>query len=223
MTFNFAAEWCKGAKNQAPDALSHSPIGEPQLTEMLAEQDEYSKPDLSISELRAFTNDGAQESVRLQNLRKHAEEDHEYQALKAVILKGFPDHKMMLPESCKQYWQIPHHLTHLTLDEDVIAYGCHLVIPTKMRREILNQLHEAHQGAVRTKQRAQLTVYWPGLTNDIDNVVSSCRQCQDHLPSNTKQPIIIKPKPTRPFQEVAADFCVHAGKNYFIVVDCYSD
>ena len=54
-------------------------------------------------------------------------------------------------------------------------------------------------------------------------MVSSYRQCQDHLPSNTKQPIIIKPKPTRPFQEVAADVCVHAGKNYLIVVDCYSD
>ena len=50
---------------------------------MLAKHDEDSKPELSISELRAITNDGAQESVRLQK------------------------------------------------------------IPTKMRREILNQLHEA--------------------------------------------------------------------------------
>ena len=64
------------------------PIGEPQLKEMLVEQDEDSKPELSISELRAITNDGAQESVRLQNLHKHAEKDHEYQALKEVILKG---------------------------------------------------------------------------------------------------------------------------------------
>ena len=69
-----------------------SPIEEPQLTEMLAKHDEDSKPQLSISELRAITNDGVQESVRLQK------------------------------------------------------------IPTKMRREILNQLHEAHQGVVRTKQ-----------------------------------------------------------------------
>ena len=30
-----------------------------------------------------------------------------------------------------------------------------------------NQLHEAHQGMVRTKQRAHLTIYWPGLDNDI--------------------------------------------------------
>ena len=81
-----------------------------------------------------------------------------------------------------------------------------------MCSEILNQLHEAHQGEVCTKQQAQLAVYWPGLANDIDNVVSSCRHCQDHLPSNTQHPIIIKPKPTHPFQEIAADYCVHAGK-----------
>ena len=52
--------------------------------------------------------------------------------------------------------------------------------------------------------------------------MSSCRQCQDHFPSNIKQPIIIKPNPTHPFQEITADFCVHAGKN-LIIIDCYLD
>ena len=63
MAFNFTAECCKGTKNHAPDALSLSPVAEPQLTEMLVEQDEDSKPELSIFELRDITNDGAQESA----------------------------------------------------------------------------------------------------------------------------------------------------------------
>ena len=91
-----------------------------------------------------------------------------------------------------------------------------------MHREILEQLHAAHQGAVSTKQQAGLTVHWPGLNNNIENIVSSCSQCQDHLPSNAKEPIIFKAWPVRPFQEAAADLCHHAGRHYLIIIDCYS-
>ena len=48
-------------------------------------------------------------------------------------------------------------------------------------------------------------------------------QCQDHLPSNHKEPLQAKPRPTRPFQEAAADLCSHAGRNYLVWVDCCSD
>ena len=105
----------------------------------------------------------------------------------------------------------------------LIIYGCRLLIPSGMRREILEQLHAAHQGTVSTKQQAGLTVYWPGLNNDIENIVSSCSHCQDHLPSNAKEPIIFKARPVCPFQEVTADHCHHAGRHYLITIDCYSD
>ena len=35
--------------------------------------------------------------------------------------------------------------------------------------------------------------------------------------------MISKPTPTRPFQELAGDFCYHAGKSYLVLVDCYTD
>ena len=92
-----------------------------------------------------------------------------------------------------------------------------------MCRSALNQLHESHQGMARTKQCARHTIYWPGLDNDIDNVVSQCKQCQTHLPSHPKEPLVNKPRPTRPFQEIAADFCHHVGQCYLVIVDCFTD
>ena len=92
-----------------------------------------------------------------------------------------------------------------------------------MHHGILTQLHESHQGSVRTKQRARLIVYWPGLDNDIDNIILACKQCQEHLPSNPREPITIKPRPGRPFQELAADFCSYASQDFLILVDCHSD
>lgn len=85
-----------------------------------------------------------------------------------------------------------------------------------MRQAVLAQLHESHQGSVRTKQHAQLIVYWPGIDNDIDNVILSCKQCQDNLPSHPQEPIILKPKPERPF-------CSYAGYEFFVMVDCHTD
>ena len=87
------------------------------------------------------------------------------------MLKGFPHHRSDLPDHCKQYWQVRH---NLTIEDDLIVYACHLFTSAQMRRSVLNQLHESHQGMARTKQRARLTIYCPGLNNDIHNVVSQC-------------------------------------------------
>ncbi len=219
MAYNFTAEWRKGKQNDAPDALSRNPVSDPKPHEMLAEYDVWGDPEMSNAELRAIANDG-QESARLQDLRRYADHNPEHQQLRDLIINGFPDHHSQMLEACKRYWSARE---HLTLEDDLILHGCRLLIPSDMRQDTLVQLHESHQGSVRTKQRARLTVYWPGIDNDIDNVVLACKTCQDLLPSNTKQPIISKPKPTRPFQEVAADFCSYAGQDHLILVDCYSD
>ncbi len=70
---------------------------------------------------------------------------------------------------------------------------------------------------------ARLVVYWPGIDNNIDNIILSCKQCQDHLPAHHSEPIVIKPRSDRPFQEIAADFCAYGGQEFLILVDCYSD
>jgi len=46
-----------------------------------------------------------------------------------------------------------------------------------------------------TKQCAHLTVYWPGIDNDIENVFSS-KQCQDHFSPNHNKLILLKPTPS---------------------------
>ena len=86
----------------------------------------------------------------------------------------------------------------------------------------LQELYESHQGTLCTKIRAKLIIFWPGINNNIENVVLSCKQCQDNLPSHPKEPLITKPRPPRPFQEIAVDFCSHAGHDFLTVVDCHT-
>ena len=140
--------------------------------------------------------------------------------MKEVILKGFPDHRNQLSEMLRRYWQVRR---ELSVEDDFILHGCRFLIPMAMRKKILEHLHLAQQGILYTKQRARLTFYWPGMDNDIENIITACAQCQDHLPFNHKEPLQANPRPTRPFQEAAADLCSHAGRNYLMWVDCYSD
>ena len=102
---------------------------------------------------------GSNSYVSMQNITKSTN----WQLLQKAIIQGFPDHRHQLPEECRRYWNTRH---QLTIDDGLIVYSCCLVIPTKMWQEVLHQLHESHQELVRTKQRAWLAVYWPGIDND---------------------------------------------------------
>ena len=219
MAYNFTAQWIKGVLNNAPDALSRNPVSDPLPHELMAECDSQNNPASSIAEIRAASASNIS-SLHLQDLCRHAEADQEYQQIQHYIRNGFPDHRHQLPEQCRRYWNVR---SQLTLDDGLIVYGCRLLIPSSMRSQVLQELHASHQGAVHTKLRAKLVAYWPGINNDIENLIVSCKQCQDHLPSQRKEPIIMKPRPSRPFQEIAVDFCSYAGQNFLITVDCYTD
>ena len=86
---------------------------------------------------------------------------------------------------------------------------------------MLAGLHESHQGAVCMKQRALLTVYRPRIDNDMNNVILSCQLRQDHLPAHPKEPLIQKPMPLRPFQELAVNYCSYGGQK-FLFIDCHT-
>jgi len=92
-----------------------------------------------------------------------------------------------------------------------------------MRQQLPSELHEAHQGSVRTKQHAGLTVYWPGINNDIDNIILSYQLCQDHLSSHPKEPLIQKPRSLCLFQEIGVDYCSYGRHQFLILVDCHTD
>ena len=142
MAYNFTAEWLKQTKNDAPDALSRNPTSDPQPEDMLAKHDHNNDREMSIEALRILANDG-HESIRLQDLRRHAESNPAYQQLQDIITNGFPSHRSQLPEECKRYWSARE---HLTVEDGLILYGCRLLIPSSMRKETLTQLHESHQG-----------------------------------------------------------------------------
>ena len=153
MGYNFTARWTIGSSHSAPDALSRNPVSNPCTEDSLAEYDTQQNPEISMAEIRAISASSEPlVTTRLQDLQEKAANDPEYQQLRE-ILKGFPDHRQQLPESCRRFWSVRE---HLSIDDGLIVHGCRLLIPTSMRQKVLSDLHNLHQGSVRTKQRACL-------------------------------------------------------------------
>ena len=75
MAYNFTVKWLKDNKNDAADALSRNPVSDPQPDELFAE---VNNPDVSLAEIRSVTS----ESLCLQDLCKHSDQDAKYQQLK---------------------------------------------------------------------------------------------------------------------------------------------
>ena len=212
MAYNFTAEWVKWSLNNAPDALSRNPVSDPEPTDMLAERSEDGEEELSVAEIRAVS--GGQQKVPAcrfwVNVLKKMRSTSSFSTM-------FETASLTIAICCQRVSGV---FVDTSVDDGLIVYGCRLVIPAKMRHEILSKLHESHQGSVRTKQRARLSVYWLGIDNCIDSVILSCKHCQERLPSHPKEPLVVKP---RPFQEIAMDFCSYGGHGFLILVDCCTD
>ena len=46
-----------------------------------------------------------------------------------------------------------------------------------MRIDVLEKLHDAHQGITKCCERAKVSVWWPGLSHQLEEVVKQCPTC----------------------------------------------
>ena len=71
--------------------------------------------------------------------------------------------------------------------------------------------------------RAESSVYWPGFSKDITDIRSRCAECNKNAPSNPSAPPTPAILLVYPFQCICADFFLHGGKQYLVIVDRYSN
>ena len=95
--------------------------------------------------------------------------DEALQAVKAIIQDGWPESKHSLPATITPYFHICH---ELVVQDGLILCGDRVVIPNTLRREMIEDLHAAHQGIESSLRRARESIYWPNMNSEVNDYIS---------------------------------------------------
>ena len=101
--------------------------------------------------------------------------------------------------------------------------GDRVVIPKSLRKQVLKELHAAHQGIASTSRRARATVYWPHLNQELKDHISHCITCDTFNSKQPKEPLIPHEIPKRAWAKIGCDIFEFEKKSYLVTVDYYSN
>ena len=85
---------------------------------------------------------------------------------------------------------------HLAVVDILLLYDERIVILQALRLVVLDCIHHGHLSSTKCHARAQMSVWWPGLSVAIDDMVKACFTCVKELPE-PKEPLMPLPLPSR--------------------------
>ena len=156
---------------------------------------------------------------KLSEIRQATEQDPTLRKVKDLIVTGWPKSRKSVPPEVQNLWNIR---DELHVAEDVIFVGEKVLIPAKLRQQMLRLVHESHMGAEKSKARARTVMYWPGMSKDIEDEVSKCSVCMKYQKSQHREPMLPHDIPDGRWQKIAMDIMTYHGRDYLVIVDYYS-
>ena len=123
-----------------------------------------------------------------------------------------------------------HRVHRLTRNRE---WGVQLVVPKELREEIMKTHHDdllaGHVGYYKTLQRINQWYWWPGMANEVDEWVKTCKVCQQHKRSyQQKVGKMIPIEAERPFEIMGLDILtslpttVRGNKHILVFTDYYT-
>ena len=213
MRFNVTAEFVPGKEMVVADALSREP----------AIEDESERIDSITQQVRVQVDEmkaaWPASDQKLEQLKQATRQDIQLPYVIQYTMHGWPASRQDVMLAARDFYDVRH---ELSVYDGLLLRGNRIVIPYEHRKQTLETIHEGHLGINKCRERAGQAVWWPGISKEIADRVSSCKICLKKRPSHHAEPLINTPLPERPFQKVAADLFEFKKKNYLVFVDYYS-
>ena len=140
-------------------------------------------------------------------------------ALWQIVTNGWPDTIKEVPREVRTFWP---YRDEIGVSDGVLFKGNQVIIPTDLRQDILNQLHQGHQGIERTRRLARETVYWPNINKDIEQISKNCYACQENQVKQQREPLQPHDIPTSPWTKLGTDLFTFNKEEYLLVTDYHS-
>ena len=88
----------------------------------------------------------------------------------SYTINGWPRYAQHVTVEILEYYTV---LRDLSVVNGKVIYGNGIVIPAVLRSQILDRVHNGHQGMSKHQERANMSVWRPAISYDIKNKVRS--------------------------------------------------
>ena len=155
-------------------------------------------------------------SDSLQEIWQATQADDELALLKHTIMLGWPNNIREVLHPYRTFHQ------ELTIEDGLILKGTQIVIPNKKHETILKQIHDRHLGLTKCNLHAKQLVPWPGLNDQLEQLVLNCQLCLKYSRSKKKHDTysaLGQEVPIFPWTKVATNIFHFEGNSYLLLVD----
>ncbi|UYV66194.1 K02A2.6-like [Cordylochernes scorpioides] len=94
--------------------------------------------------------------------------------VKKRILNGWPPNKNQTSMLTREYWNFRE---ELKVQDGIILKNDRIVIPNKLRKEMIIKTHQGHIGINSSMRRARDNIFWPGMNAQIGQEIENCSIC----------------------------------------------
>ena len=149
------------------DALSRMQADNPNTQATVSKEEMNIYVDSMLDSLRVS-------DVKLMEIKETQDEDPVLKQIKIYCMEGWPD-KFHLHDAIKPHWEVR---GELSVVHGVLLKGSRIVVPSTMRLQVLHKVHKEHQGiGSQVEKRAKTSVWWPGLSPEIQDIIENCKIC----------------------------------------------
>ena len=160
------ARVCAGKQLVVAELLSRKPLRE-SIDAITLQQEE----DVTLHVITHVNNWPASPG-KLGQIRRATTDDEELHMAIQFTQHGWPKYAQDVPIGLRPLYEARN---HLSIAEELLVYDDRIVVPKSMRQEILDRIHDGHPGIVKSRERAKMSVWWPGLSGEISTTNLAAR------------------------------------------------
>ena len=210
LRYHFTISHIPGKDLVIADMLSRAPTGIPTTSDQSLHDEANAFIKTVIQGLPA--TDEQLEAIKLEQ-----EQDEVCEQIKTYCQEGWPS-RHEVAGAVRPYYPVS---AEISVENGLLLRGSRIIIPASMRLSILDKIHTGHQGITKCRERARQSVWWPGLSRQLEELVKNCPECIKSQKQRA-QPLVSSSFPDLPWQKVATDLFEWKQENYLLIVDYYS-
>ncbi|XP_054259897.1 uncharacterized protein K02A2.6-like [Macrosteles quadrilineatus] len=208
MRYSYRVTYTPGKHLATADCLSRSPLPSKESYDL--------EKEVEFAVSSVITNLGTTDAI-IQKICDAQKSCPILRRIQQFCSSEWPD-KSKLPNALKPYYPVRHEISFC---EGVLLKGDRLIIPSDLRLDMLNRIHSGHFGISKCRLRASHSMWWPGISSDIEQTVNECPKCTEFR-SQHHEPLMTSEIPSRPWEKACIDLFKIDGTWFLVMTDCYS-